>query len=50
MAQLALFDIAKVEIKLWKKKWRNYCFSTIICYGEKRFFRGSFFRHTIYLY
>ena len=30
------FDIAKVEIKLFKKKWSNYCLLTILCY--KRFF------------
>ncbi len=29
------FDIAKVEIKLFKKKWSNYCLLIILCYKEK---------------
>ena len=31
--QYPRIDIAKVEIKLFKKKYRNYCFLIFICYG-----------------
>jgi len=42
------FDFAKVEIKLFKKKYSNYCFLIIIFYGGKNFIFWQKFNSLIY--
>ena len=43
MAQLALFDIAKVEIKLWKKNGATIVFQLLFAMEKKDFFEAHFF-------